>query len=204
MIFLIERISTAQKRIIGIIGEATEYSIYGELELGRLKQLTEVYSLSFSDVQRALLTLLSDNLISEHFSRRNTKMYRLTTKGRQIYDAFRNQAGLIMSYENIGIETFITEGLESEIAFVESFDFLKTLDPNSEEKRYELGNGIYAVIESYSSKPLSEGRIEAHKKYLDIQMVLSGSEKIGWHKPQKAGINNKRLRTRPQMVRSFV
>ncbi len=65
-------------------------------------------------------------------------------------------------------------------AFKSSFDFLKTLSADSKEKRYELDNGIYAVIESYQSKNKSDGRLEAHKDFLDIQMVLSGSELIGW------------------------
>lgn len=62
-----------------------------------------------------------------------------------------------------------------------SFEFLKTLNSDSEEKRYELDDNIFAVIESYPTKPLSEGRLEAHRKYIDIQMVLSGEETICWH-----------------------
>ena len=65
-------------------------------------------------------------------------------------------------------------------AFETAFNFLKTLSADSEEKRYELGNGIYAVIESYISKDREDGRLEAHKDFIDIQMVLSGSEMIGW------------------------
>ena len=65
-------------------------------------------------------------------------------------------------------------------AFETAFDFLNNLSEDSEEKRYELGNGIYAVIESYTTKAKTLGRIEAHKKFIDIQMPLSGSELIGW------------------------
>jgi biofilm protein TabA len=65
-------------------------------------------------------------------------------------------------------------------SFKTAFKFLKTLDETSEEKRYELGNGIYAVIESYPTKAVSEGRLEAHREYIDIQMVLKENEKIGW------------------------
>jgi len=65
--------------------------------------------------------------------------------------------------------------------FKTAFDFLKTLNETSEEKRYELGNGIYAVIESYMTKPEEDGKLEAHRKFIDIQMVLAGREKIGWN-----------------------
>ena len=64
--------------------------------------------------------------------------------------------------------------------FTIAFDFLKELNTDSEEKRYELDNGIFAVIESYPTKPLSEGRLEAHRKYIDIQICLSGVDNISW------------------------
>ena len=65
-------------------------------------------------------------------------------------------------------------------AFKTAFTFLKTLNANSEEKRYELNDGIYAVIESYISKAKCDGLLEAHRNFIDIQMVLSGNELIGW------------------------
>jgi YhcH/YjgK/YiaL family protein len=70
---------------------------------------------------------------------------------------------------------------ESSEAFRTAFRFLKTLSADSEEQRYELGNGIYAVVESYMTKPETKGRLEAHRKFIDIQMLLTGREKIGWH-----------------------
>lgn len=43
------------------------------------------------------------------------------------------------------------------------------------------GNSVYAIISSYST--IVSGKIlelEGHKKYVDIQYVLSGEEMIGW------------------------
>ena len=37
---------------------------------------------------------------------------------------------------------------------------------------------IFAQISSYQTKPHHEGRLEAHKKYVDLQILLSGSEII--------------------------
>lgn len=46
---------------------------------------------------------------------------------------------------------------------------------------YEIeGKNIYVNIDEYSTKNLSESKPEAHKKYIDIQIVLSGYEKIGY------------------------
>ena len=61
------------------------------------------------------------------------------------------------------------------------FDFLSGLTADAEEKKYELENGIYVSVESYSTKSFSDGLFEAHRKYIDVQVVLSGEEKIGWH-----------------------
>ena len=61
-------------------------------------------------------------------------------------------------------------------------DFVKTIlntnVQNLKLGRYELNDKIYANIETYSTKSVSEGKFEAHKKYIDIQLVLSGKEKI--------------------------
>ena len=42
------------------------------------------------------------------------------------------------------------------------------------------GDHIFALVQRYSSKPLSEGRWEAHRKYIDLQLVVSGTEQIGY------------------------
>lgn len=40
------------------------------------------------------------------------------------------------------------------------------------------GDAIYVNVETYVTQ--EEKKIEAHRRYLDIQMVLSGQENIGW------------------------
>lgn len=44
--------------------------------------------------------------------------------------------------------------------------------------RYELENGIYVNVESYTTQKVEERRFEAHKRYVDIQFILSGDENI--------------------------
>ena len=47
--------------------------------------------------------------------------------------------------------------------------------------RYEVqGKDIFFVADEYETKPASEGRFEIHRKYLDIQCVVSGTESIGY------------------------
>jgi YhcH/YjgK/YiaL family protein len=62
---------------------------------------------------------------------------------------------------------------------------LKFLQDNSFENlapgRYEIdGDSVYAMVSSYSSKPIENGKWEAHKNYIDIQYVANGIERIGY------------------------
>lgn len=59
------------------------------------------------------------------------------------------------------------------------FDFLKTTDLKALPvgKRY-FKNGIYANVEEYLTKSRSERKYESHRKYIDIQLMISGSEKM--------------------------
>ena len=49
------------------------------------------------------------------------------------------------------------------------------------EGRYEVeGDKLYYFVQRYQSRPLEEGKFEAHKKYIDIQFVASGQEALGY------------------------
>jgi len=50
----------------------------------------------------------------------------------------------------------------------------------SESGRYEIdGDNLYFVVDQYETAPQEQGRLESHRKYIDIQFVLSGREWIG-------------------------
>ena len=55
-------------------------------------------------------------------------------------------------------------------------DFIKNLTPDIECKKHILSDNIYANVEEYTTKDV--GYFEAHKDYLDIQILLSGEEII--------------------------
>ena len=64
--------------------------------------------------------------------------------------------------------------------FPAAFAFLKeAMAAPKEVGRYELGEGVFAFVQSYDSKPADACKIEAHKKYIDIQCVLKGKESFG-------------------------
>lgn len=61
------------------------------------------------------------------------------------------------------------------------FDFIKhKLNKNIKDGRYELDFGIYAVIGKSQPKEKNEQLLETHKKYIDLQYIISGRDKIGW------------------------
>ena len=64
--------------------------------------------------------------------------------------------------------------------FPAAFAFLEeAMTAPKEVGRYELGGGVFALVQSYDSKPADACKIEAHKKYIDIQCVLKGKELFG-------------------------
>ena len=62
-----------------------------------------------------------------------------------------------------------------------AFAFLKNTDLSKLDlKRQDIdGNNLYVSVTEYNTKDEKETRFEAHRKYIDIQYVVSGKEMIG-------------------------
>lgn len=39
---------------------------------------------------------------------------------------------------------------------------------------------VYAIVQEYETRAESDAQYESHRRYLDIQYVISGHERIGW------------------------
>ena len=47
--------------------------------------------------------------------------------------------------------------------------------------KYEiLGDRVYAIIERTNGRKASDAQMEGHRKYIDIQYIISGDESMGW------------------------
>ncbi len=46
--------------------------------------------------------------------------------------------------------------------------------------RIEIAGTMYAMVSRSPGRQRSEGRLEAHRKYIDIQFVIAGVEEMGW------------------------
>src|SRR4030067_3344056 len=81
----------------------------------------------------------------------------------------------------------IVDRMENSIAYPRgkawqaAFEFLSTLKPDMEDKKSHIqGTDIFAMVSSYKTRPADAVQFEAHRKYVDIQVVMSGSEESGW------------------------
>lgn len=47
--------------------------------------------------------------------------------------------------------------------------------------KYEIaGSRVFAIVDRTQGRKISDGQLEGHRKYLDIQFVISGDESMGW------------------------
>ncbi|MCM8815404.1 MAG: YhcH/YjgK/YiaL family protein [Candidatus Omnitrophica bacterium] len=66
--------------------------------------------------------------------------------------------------------------------FQPAFDFILNWKKNSiSEGRYEIdGSKIYVIVQQYYTQPPDKLVWEAHRKYMDLQYVLEGTEYMGY------------------------
>jgi YhcH/YjgK/YiaL family protein len=66
--------------------------------------------------------------------------------------------------------------------FAKAFEVLKdaSLSQKKDGKYPVDGENIFYSIQRYTTKPLNQGKLEAHRQYIDIQFLLSGVELLGY------------------------
>ena len=64
--------------------------------------------------------------------------------------------------------------------FEKAFEFIKkACNENLPVGKYEIdGKDVYAMVQEYDTKPEENGKFEGHRKYIDIQFIVSGEEKM--------------------------
>ena len=83
-----------------------------------------------------------------------------------ILDSIKN----ISRYENLNID------------FKSIVEFIKRVNnENLDNGRYDInGDKLFALVQSYETKDSNECKLESHKKYIDIQYILKGTEVMYW------------------------
>ncbi len=70
--------------------------------------------------------------------------------------------------------TYIPEILLKYLLFLQKTDFSKL-----ENGDHILEDGIKLILSNYETKKIEDKKAEAHRKFIDIQYVISGIERIG-------------------------
>lgn len=79
-----------------------------------------------------------------------------------------------MIYDKIdNMETY--KGLSENL--YEGLRFLKNASPDLACGVHEINPRVKAIVSEYETKPVNENGYEAHKKFVDIQYLLKGTEK---------------------------
>ncbi len=66
--------------------------------------------------------------------------------------------------------------------FARAFDFLNGTDLRVLEpgKHPVQGEQIAAIVEACTGRSRAEAKLECHRRYIDIQLVLAGVDEMGW------------------------
>lgn len=66
--------------------------------------------------------------------------------------------------------------------FPHVFEYIKTTDllALTNGKHTILGDDIFVLIQRGVGQPKIEAKLECHRKYIDIQLVLEGTDEMGW------------------------
>lgn len=66
--------------------------------------------------------------------------------------------------------------------FRRAFDYIRDTDLYAlAPGRYPVvGEDLFAIVELVPGKTKEAARLEAHRRYIDIQLVLEGDEQMGW------------------------
>ena len=83
---------------------------------------------------------------------------------------------IIDKIKNADIYYNLGEKIEKALRYLKEKDFSSMSDG-----KYEIyGNKIFAMVSRYETKPVNTGVWEAHKKYIDVQYIAEGTEKLGY------------------------
>ena len=66
--------------------------------------------------------------------------------------------------------------------FARAFEFLRGTDLKSltPGKHSVQGEQVFAIAEACAGRTRTEAKLECHRRYIDIQLVLEGIDEMGW------------------------
>jgi YhcH/YjgK/YiaL family protein len=84
----------------------------------------------------------------------------------------------VLADASINKREFAVSYFKNKERWEKAFNFLKNTDLSKLElKRYDIdGDNLFATVSEYTSKNEDVAKFEAHRKYIDLQYVISGKE----------------------------
>jgi YhcH/YjgK/YiaL family protein len=66
--------------------------------------------------------------------------------------------------------------------FADAFAFLRNTDLGTLQpgKHPIQGERLFAIVEACAGRTRAEAKLECHRRYIDIQLVLDGVDEMGW------------------------
>ena len=66
--------------------------------------------------------------------------------------------------------------------FAHAFDYLRSTDllALAPGKHDVQGEELFAIVEHCAGRTRAEAKLESHRRYIDIQLVLEGVDEMGW------------------------
>lgn len=82
--------------------------------------------------------------------------------------------GHISNFKNEAV--YLPEALQTGLQYLAGTTFSSLADG-----KYPIdGDSIFAIVSRYTPRPLNDCKAETHVKYIDIQFVVSGKERLGF------------------------
>lgn len=82
---------------------------------------------------------------------------------------------ILDTVENISLYKGLQDRLSTGLDYIANTDFSEL-----EMGKHEIeGDSVFAILQTYDSKKEEDCKLEAHKKYIDIQYLIVGQEYIG-------------------------
>lgn len=83
---------------------------------------------------------------------------------------------IIDKLSNATLYSGLSEGIDRAFSYLHNTNF-NEVPPG----KYEIdGDNVFVIVSEYQTKDESEGKPESHKKYIDVQFAVKGSELIGY------------------------
>ena len=66
--------------------------------------------------------------------------------------------------------------------FPRVFDYIRNTNLRSlTPGRYDIaGDDLFAIVEHVPGRTRAEAKLECHRRYIDIQLILEGTDEMGW------------------------